>query len=168
MVFEGVQVRMRWRATDKLSFQVHGGVEIREFLSGTEGTLVNPIVAGVIQYQPVEATMLSLNVDRTVAASYLQQAVSETSQIRATLNQRLFKVLYFDLSGSYSNVKYVSTDVGTQTRQDDYFSVSTGLHCRLLKRGTVAVFYQHSKNTSTDAGFSLASNQVGFELGYRF
>lgn len=168
MTFEGLQARTRWRATDKLSLEIHAGLEAREFLSGDAGTLVNPIAVGTLQYAPFEFTKLSINLDRTVSASYIQDQVTETTEINARLNQRLFGILFLDLSGGYSNIKYVSSLVGSSPREDNFVFFSTGLNCYFRKRGTAGMFYRYSDNHSNLPGFSLASNQVGFELGYRF
>jgi hypothetical protein len=42
------------------------------------------------------------------------------------------------------------------------------LSCPFLKRGTVALFYNWSDNSSNDRGYSYQSNQGGLELGYHF
>jgi hypothetical protein len=166
MAYEQFQARVRWRATDKISFQVHGGLEDRQFLGGNVGDLINPIAGVVIEYQPFEVTKLSLTVDRTVAVSYFQDQVTEDTAIIGDLNQRLLGRLYLDLSGGYHTVKYAgASDAG---RQDDYCSFDVRLSCPFRKRGTAAVFYQYSDNSSTAAGFTFSSSQVGFEIGWRF
>ena len=43
MTFEEFQGRVNWRATDKISFQLHSGVEVRQFPSGGIAPLVTPI-----------------------------------------------------------------------------------------------------------------------------
>jgi hypothetical protein len=169
MVYEQFQGRIGWRATDKISLQIHGGVEDRQFQSGNASDRLNPVIGGLIQYQPFDVTKLSVTVDRTVAASYFQSQVTESTDVMGNLNQRLFGKFYLDLAGGYHNVKYVaaSSAAGTQ-RTDDYYTFSARLSCPFLKRGTAAVFYQYSDNSSTTPGFTFTSNQVGFEVGYRF
>jgi hypothetical protein len=168
MTYEQLQARVRWRATDKISFQIHGGLEDRQFLQGSAGSLLNPVGGGLIQYQPFEVTKLSIIVDRTVAVSYFQNQVTESTEVIGDLNQRLLKRLYLDLSGGYHTVKYVGTDASGTGRRDDYYTFDVRLSCPFLKRGTAAVFYQFSDNSSTAPGFTFSSNQVGFEVGYRF
>ena len=73
MTFEQLQGRVNWRATDKISFQLHGGVEDRQILSGGAGDLINPVFDATIQYQPFEHTKISLTGQRVVSASYLSQ-----------------------------------------------------------------------------------------------
>ena len=60
------------------------------------------------------------------------------------------------------------------SRNDDVYSFNARLSCHLLKRGTVAVFYSYSENSSSQTGFTsgsgfgYTSTQVGFEIGYRY
>jgi hypothetical protein len=168
MTYEQLQARVRWRATDKISFQVHGGLEDRQFLGGSAGSLLNPVAGGMIQYQPFELTKLSLTMDRTVDVSYFQNQVTEGFEIVGNLNQRLLQRLYLDLSGGYHTVKYVAANASGTGRQDDYYTLDVRLSCPFLKRGTAAVFYQYSDNSSSIRGFTFSSSQVGFEIGWRF
>ena len=168
MTYEQIQARVRWRATDKISFQIHGGLEDRQFLQGSAGSLLNPVAGGLIQYQPFEVTKFSITMDRTVAVSYFQNQVTEGTEVMGDLNQRLLKRLYLDLSGGYHTVKYVGAGASGTGRRDDYYTFDARLSCPFLKRGTAAVFYQYSNDSSTTPGFTFSSNQVGFEVGYRF
>lgn len=169
MTFEQLQGRVNWRATDKISFQLHGGVEDRQFLSGGAADLINPVFDAVIQYQPFEQTKISLTGERIVAASYLQgNQVTESTGVSAGLNQRLVKKLFLDLSGGYQTVKYISSGSSVSNRKDDYDYLNAQLSCAFLKRGTIAVFYQISRNDSSQAGYSFTSHQVGFSIGCRY
>ena len=169
MTFEQLQGRVNWRATDKISFQLHGGVEDRQFLSGGAADLINPVFDAVIQYQPFEQTKISLTGERIVAASYLQgNQVTESTGVSAGLNQRLVKKLFLDLSGGYQTVKYISSGSSVSNRKDDYDYLNAQLSCAFLKRGTIAVFYQISQDASSQAGYSFTSHQVGFSIGCRY
>jgi hypothetical protein len=168
MAFEQFQGRVNWRATDKISFQLHGGVEDRQILSGGAADLINPVFDATIQYQPFEHTKISLTGQRIVAASYLSQSqATETTGVSAGLNQRLLGRLFLDLSGGYQTVKYVSSNTSAANRTDegDYLNVS--LSSSFLKRGTIAVLYQINKDNSSLPGYSFTSHQIGFQIGYR-
>jgi uncharacterized protein (PEP-CTERM system associated) len=170
MSFEQIQGRVNWRATEKISFQLHGGAEFRQILSGGTSDLINPVFDGTIQYQPFEHTKIFLTGQEVVSASYLSQAqVTETTGVSAGLNQRLLGKLFLDLSGSYQAVKYVaSASAPASSRDDKYYSFNARLSRTFLKRGTIAVIYQYSKDNSSLAGYSFNSNQVGFQIGFRY
>ena len=170
---EQYQARVNWRATDKISFQLSGGVEDQQYLSGGASDLVTPIFGATIQYQPFEQTKLSLSASRTVSTSYFQNQVVESTGITGDLNQRLLGKLYLDLSGGYGTSKYISS-IGSSSvalstgRTDNYYSFNARLTRPLLKQGTVSMFYQYSDNSSSQSGFAYTSNQVGIEIGYRY
>jgi hypothetical protein len=172
-IYEQYQARVNWRATDKISFQLSGGLQDQQFLSGGADDLITPIFNATIQYQPFEQTKLSLNASRSVSPSYFQNQVAENTQIMGDLNQRLLGKLYLDLNGGYNTTKYVSSIGSSSTsfptgRDDDYYSFNARLTCPFLKRGTVSVFYQYTENTSSQSGFAYSSRQIGVEIGYSY
>jgi len=167
--YEQFQGRVSWRATDKTSIQVHGGLEDRQFLGGGASDVLNPIFGVAIQYQPFEFTEFSLSADRSVSTSYLQNQNSVSTSINGSLNQRLFQKFSLTLGGGYSTVKYIATTSGVFAgRQDDYYSFNARLSRMFLKRGTISVTYQFSDNSSSQSGFTYSSSQVGLEVGFRY
>ena len=167
MTYEQLQARIRWRTTDKVSLEAHGGVEDRQFLSGSAANLINPVFGGTFEYQPYEYTRFALHADRVVAVSYFENQVTESFDILGDFNQRLLKRLFLSAGGGYHRVKYVTTTSDSIARTDDYYSINARLNCPILRRGNIALIYQYSQNGSTDTGFAFSSNQVGFELGFQ-
>lgn len=168
-VYEQVQGRVNWRATDKIGFQVNGGLENRQFLGGGAGSMLNPIFGASVRYLPFQFTQLSLSAQRMVNTSYLQNQVTESTSVNVGLSQRLFEKLFLSLSGGYNTTTYIASSSGSATgRQDEYYSFNARLSRSLLKRGTVAVSYQRSENSSSQSDFGYSSSQIGFEVGYRY
>ena len=169
ITFQQFQGRILWRASDKISLQLAGGVKVLQFLSGGAAPLVNPIFGATIQYQPFEQTRFSVTGSRTVSSSYLQNQVTENMGVTADLNQRLLGKLFLDLSGGYQLVKYVSSvNTSSSSRQDDLYTFNAQLSRAFLKRGTIAVLYQLSEDNSSQAGYSFTSHQVGFQISYTY
>ena len=168
MTYEQLQSRVNWRATDKISFQINAGGEDRQFLSGTNGDLLNFVFGAAIQYQPFEVTKISISADRTVSPSYFGGA-TENTDFTGELNQRLLGKLYLDLQGGYHTIKYeASASSSSVNREDDLYSVSVQLSYPFAQRGTIAAFYQASSNSSTQPGFGYSSSQVGFQISYSY
>ena len=174
-IYEQYEARVNWRATDKISFQLSGGVHDQQYLSGGANDLITPIFGGAIQYQPFTQTRLSVMASSTVSPAAYQNQTTETDQIMGDLNQRLLGRLNLELSGGYSTTKYNAADsVVSTSRNDDVYSFNARMSCAVLKRGTVSVFYTFSENSSNQSGFTsgsgfgYTSNQVGFEIGYRY
>ena len=186
---EQYEARVNWRATDKISFQLNGGLEDQQYLNSGEGNLLAPVFGASIQYQPFEHTQLSVSASRTVSSSVFQNQEAESTGITADLNQRLLGKLNLDLSGGYGSTKYdslatLSNQIGFgASRNDDYYSLSARLTCPLFKGATLSVFYQYSDNSSSQNGylqyyqsnlalsqsaFSYASSQIGLGFTYQF
>ena len=169
MLFEQYLGRIRWRATDKISFQVHGGVEDRQFLSGGYSDLLTPVYGAGIQYQPFEYTQISLNADRTVEVSVFQNQITENVGFDANLHQRLFGKLFLDIDGGYQNIQYITaSNNSSSVRTDDYSFLNTALSTAFLTRGRVSIFYRLNNDSSTAPGFSYTSQQVGFEISFAY
>ena len=169
MLFEQYQGRVQWRATDKISFQLHGGVEDRQFLSGGESDLISPVFDGTIQYQPFEVTKLSLTAQRSVSPSFFQNQTTENTSFNGDLNQRLLENFYLDLNGGYQITKYTAAASGVAVnREDDYYFLNAKLSCTFLKRGTIAVFCQLGDNSSSASGYGFESRQFGVQIGYSY
>jgi hypothetical protein len=175
--FQQYQLQMSWRATDKISFQLNGGLEDQEYLSGNAGSLLTPIFGGGVQYQPFDLTKINVSANRTVSTSAYQNQNVESTSITGDFNQRLFGGLYADLTGGFSTARYIATAtaVGGPSRSDDIYSFNARLSCPFPKRGTVSIFYQFSETSSTQSGFapgasafSYSSHQVGFDISYTY
>jgi hypothetical protein len=175
-IYQQYQVSVNWRITDKVSFSANGGLEDQEYLSGGASDILTPIFGGTIQYQPFDQTRISVTANRTVTSSYYQSEDVENTSVTGDFNQRLFGGLFLDLSGGYMTSSYVATVVGLSTgRNDDSYSFNARLTCPFPKRGTFAVFYQYSNNSSTQTGFavgasafSYSTSQFGFDISYTY
>ena len=168
-MYEQYQGRVNWRVTDKISLGLNGGLEDRQFQTGGAGDLLSPIFGASIAYQPFAFTQLSLSANKAVSPSYFQNQVTENTSIQLGLNQRFFGRFNFNVGGGYRTTKFVASAAGFSAgRQDDFYFYDARLSCIVRKRGTVAVFYHHSENSSGQSLFTFTSDQVGVELGYHF
>jgi hypothetical protein len=166
---EQYQGRVNWRATDKISFQLSGGLEDQQYLSGGMGDLLTPILGASIQYQPFEQTQLTLGANRSVSPAYFQGQVTESTSVTANLNQRLLHKFNLALSGGYTTTDYHASASGAIAgRTDDTYLFSANLSHSLTKRGTISMSYSYSDNHSSIPGFAFSSSQVGVQIGYQF
>ena len=173
---EQYQGQMNWRATDKISFQLSGGIEDQQYLSGGASSLATPIFGASVQYQPFEQTQVSLSANRTVSQSVFENEVSENTAVSLNVNQRLLGQLQLSLSGSYGTSKYLASVASLSTsRNDDTYTFNARLSCPVLKRGSISVFYTYTDNSSTQSGFAttgtgygFSSSEVGFSIGYTY
>lgn len=173
--YEQAQVRINWRATDKVSFQLSGGFEDRQFMSPGIGNSLAPIFGATIEYLPFKDTQISLNASRTISSSdyYIVAQEAETTEVGISVNQQLFKKFSLGLGLAYSQMDYnTALNLGpfsaNANRTDDEVAFTARLSHPFFKRGTWSIFYSYSDNRSSQPGFSFISNQSGFEVGYSF
>jgi len=169
MTFERPQVQISWQATQKIGFDLSGGMEIRQFNSSGAGDLKNPILSGSLHYQPDEATSLSIQIGRRVTTAFAANQVSETTYGSAAVTQRLLGEFFLTGNYAHQDAKYVSTVAGVVAGRDDtYDSVGLRLSTSFYRGGTVAAIYRYSRNTSNQTNFAFSSHQIGFEVAFRF
>jgi hypothetical protein len=172
--FEQLQARINWRATEKISFQISGGLDDRQFNTAGTSDSVNPVFSASVQYQPFKTTQISLSASRTVSSSdyYLAAQQTETTGFSLNLSQTLLRKFTLSLGVGYGETDY-STSAGAASasavnRTDDNVSFNVRLSHPFFKRGTWALFYQYNDNSSSQAGYGFQSNQTGFEISYRY
>ena len=162
-------VRVGWRPTDKLSFDVHGGTEQRHFRSAGAANLNSPTYGAGAYYQPFLYTTLSLAAERAVSVSYFADQVNDNRSWTAGLNQRLLQRLNFNASASHTSTRYLPVGSSIVTsREDTSDSYNLRLGTAFLRRGSIGVVYQHTKNSSTVTGYSFTSKQIGLEIAYSY
>jgi hypothetical protein len=173
---EQYQGTVNWRPTDAISFQLSGGLEEQQYLSGGASDLLTPIFGASVQYQPFEHTQIGIAANRTVSRSSFANQTTEGTSITANLNQRLLGRFFLNLGGGYTSSKYIASLGGFSAgRNDDTYNFTARLTSPFIKRGNISVFYSYSKNVSSQTGFAsgssafgYSSNQVGFEVGFRY
>jgi len=167
---EQYSANVSWRATDKISFQVSGGVQDQQYLGGgAAGDLITPTFGGTIQYQPLKHTQLALGVTRSISPSYFQSQDTISTGYTVTLNQQLPENFSLALTGGYATTDYTATSSGVSVeRSDDTYSFSASLSHSLTKRGTVSASYSYSENNSNISGPAYSSEQIGVQVSYQF
>lgn len=168
---EQLQGRIRWQASEKINFALHGGLEYQQYLDGGAGNLITPVFGASVQYQPINTTTISLSGDRSISPSLFQGQVIETTSVGISLSQRLLTRLNLSLGSSYGHSNYRASTNNPTTgtgRTDNYYAFTARLGTTWLDKGTASIFYQYSHNPSTEPGFTFSSSQVGAEIGYRF
>jgi len=172
--YEDLQARVNWRATDKISFQINGGLEDRQFMTAGTGDSLDPIFGVAIQYQAFEYTQISLNANRSVSSSdyYLAAQQTETTTLGVNIDQRVLRKFHLGVGIAYSYTDYNTASgaasANAVNRSDNTVSFNARLSHPFYKRGTWSLFYEYSDNTSSQAGFGFQSNQVGFEVSYSY
>ena len=162
-------IRVIWDPTDQLTFNGEAGVEQRRFRSSDAHDLNNPVYSAGLRYRPIKVTTLLVDASRGVSASYLADVVTRSTTWTFGLEQRVLEVLFLTVTASRSDTTYVATrDAVPNLRDDRFTSLQTRLAVPVLQHGSIGVFYQRTRNSSSQAAYAFSSNQVGVEVTIRF
>lgn len=170
--YEDVNLDISWSVARKLSLSVNGGAQIRQFIGSGQSSLISPTFGVSLNYHPFRYTTVSLSASRSIGASYFQFLVTENTSVSIGISQRLFKKYSLSLNGSYGTSAYQNTTLFTQlglsTRADTHTAFGVTLSRSFLKRGTAAITYSRSQNSSSSQGFGYNSDQAGMSLSYSY
>jgi hypothetical protein len=160
---------LTWSPTDKVSMDVSGGAEHREFFGDPWTSLNTPIFDLAVHYSPFQATKLSLTAGRHVAAALFADQITRTTQWVVSIEQRLLTHFFLTGSFGYNDVDYLATGGSSaDVRSDNDLSYSVRFSTTLLKRATISVLYQGSHNSSTIPVYGFSSGQIGAEFQLRY
>jgi hypothetical protein len=163
------QLSLFWHPTDKLTFSLQRGVEERKFEDTNAGKLRNPIYTLSANYRPLPTTTFFAGGTRNISASYFNDQIVRSIQWNAGIEQRFFQKFYFTGSVSNGKTAYISMETGKPSGRDDrYVAYSARLRTQFVRRGTIGLSYDLAKNSSTAAGFTFDSHQIGCDIGYRY
>ncbi len=169
MTSEQIQARVAWIPVEKFTLDFHGGLDIRQFLSGGAEDMYSPLFGGSIDYSLFEHTRLTFSADHSISPSYFNNEVGENTLLSLRLHQRLIEHLDLTLTGGYGNSTYVAAVPGlTQTRRDNRYNFSARLGTQILKHASLSFTYTYSRNKSDVDQYSYDSHMIGAEVGYRW
>ncbi len=167
--FEQINVRASYELTGKLMATGSFGIEIRQFDTG-RGDYVSPVFELGIDYTPFDGTIFNLSGSRrtTNSASLAGQDFTST-QLTASVRQRLFQRFFVSLTGGYQNQTYFGTTGATSSARDDnYYFIQPAIDVKITRYWYGGGFYLHRQNESSASSFSFNENQVGVRATFTF
>jgi Putative beta-barrel porin 2 len=167
--FEQGNVRIAYEITGKLLANVSAGVEFRQFDSG-RSDYISPVFAGTLSYTPFDGTEFSLIGSRstTSSASLVGQDFTST-QLVASVRQRLLDRFFVSLTGGYQNLHYIGAVGGIgATRDDDYYFIQPAVDVRITRFWYAGGYYLHRQNNSSASFFGFVENQSGLRMTLTF
>jgi hypothetical protein len=168
--FEQANARLSYQATDKISFNLSGGVEFRQFDHNSRGQYISPVFELSASYQPSDATSITLSGSRRTNNSGVLAAQDYAATIvDFGLRQRFLQRFYVGVNTGYQNSDYFSTVNGVSaTRQDNYYFIEPSLDFSITRFWTFGGYYLHRQNDSSTESFRFNDNQVGARTGLIF
>jgi len=167
--FEQGNVRIAYEITGKLLANVSVGVEFRQFDSG-RSDYISPVFAATLSYTPFDGTDVSLiGSGSTTSSASLAGQVFTSTQLVASVRQRLLDRFFVSLTVGYQNLKYVeATGVIVATRDDDYYFIQPAIDVKIMRFWYAGGYYLHRQNNSSASFFGFVENQSGLRMTLTF
>jgi hypothetical protein len=167
--YYGPEAQLGINASDELRADLTAGYQMRTFIEHPRQHLDSPIYSADVVYSPTQTTRVTLTGSREIGVSYFVDQTTQTTDWDLKLEQRFLKHLFLTADLDEEYVHYLSTVSADQTVRADHDQIiNLRLGTTFLRRGTIAALYQRSRNVSSLAGYGFVSNQVGFEIAYRY
>ena len=167
--FEQVNLRTSYELTGKLLSHASMGIEFRQLGAGQSDN-VSPVFDLGIDYTPFDGTIFSLTGSRrnTNSASLAGQDFSSTELI-ASLRQRLLQRFFLSLTGGYQNEAYFgATGFIDSNREDNYYFIQPAIDVRITRFWYAGGYYLHRKNDSSASIFGFEETQAGIRATFTF
>ena len=152
--YEQVLARLRYRATEKIRFDLTAGGEIRDISGLTNRT--NGIFSLGVSYAPFDGTTVFLQgYRRTVTSANSPPANYNVTGVEAQLRQRFLRRFYFVIAAGYQNVDYEYFASASQ-RRDEIFYIhpSVGIDVTTWLTCEIGAEYRQNQSSSVKSDFS--------------
>ena len=165
--FEQLLARASYAATEKLSFEAYGGVELRQLATGDRAF---PILNVSGSYRPFEATELKVTAYRKVQNSALLAGENYTiTGFTAEASRSLRAGWDLVLAGGYNHSDYsAASRRDALAREDSYFFFRPSLRFEAARRFHAEIFCLYQQNDSTYAPTAFRDTQVGASLRFDY
>lgn len=145
--YEQVSTRLRYRATEKIRFDISAGVEFRDIRGLANQT--NPLFSVGVTYAPFDGTSVFMQAfTRTVTSAAVEAANFQVTGIEAQIRQRFARRFYVVLAGGYQHVEYNFFSSPTQ-RADDIFYIHPSLGMDVTTWLSCEIGAEYRRNDST-------------------
>ena len=162
--YEQLLVRLRYRATEKIRFDLTAGGELRDIHGATNRT--NGIFSLGVSYAPFDGTTVFLQgYRRTVTSASSPPANYTVTGVEAQFRQRFLRRFYFVIAAGYQNVDYDYFGSVTQ-RQDEilYVHPSVGIDVTSWLTCELGAQYRQDRSSRNAADFSETTAYFQFNV----
>ena len=165
--YEQVLARTRYRATEKVQFDLSAGVEFRK-VSGF-GTKTNPIFSLGVSYAPFDGTSLFLQSYRRAVTSGGTSGVTYlVTGIEGQFRQRFARRYYFVVAVGYQNAEYDFTGGNSGARTDKIFYVHPSVGVDVTKWLSCEIGAEYRQDDSSVSNLGFVETTAYFQVNVFF
>ena len=164
--YEQALMRLRYRATAKVRFDLSAGAEFREIHGLASQT--NGIFSLGVSYAPFDGTSSYLHsYRRTVTSANVLPTNYDVTGVEAQIRQRFAKRFYFVVTGGYQKLNYESFGSVIQ-RDDDIFYIHPSLGMDITSWLSCELGAEYRQDHSTNQLSSFSETTVYFQFNAFF
>ena len=162
-----ITVDFAWQPRQKINVALQLGAEHRNTQDGSE---INPVVEGRIDWTPRSGTQLYLTgYQRQEASAYYAGQNYQLAGVSAGLSQRVGKNWTARLEAGREKVTYSQVSgSGLSGRSDTIWFVRPAFEYKITDALDVTIFYRISNDSSSVADFGYRQQLAGVSLNYKF
>jgi hypothetical protein len=167
--YEQAVGRIVYDAGSKLTANLFGGIEFRQFVNG-EASVTNPVFDFELAYAPFDGTNINLSAARVVANSAEYAGRNDVgTTVSLTISQALYEKLTLSVQGSYENYDYgAGGGIGGVQRTDNAIRLELAAAFHVTKFMSVNLAYDYWHNNSNLSQFTFDDNRVSLDLDLLF
>ena len=164
--YEQLLTRIRYRATEKIRFDLTVGGELRNIYGVTHRT--NGIFSLGVSYAPFDGTTVFLQTyRRTVTSASVPPANYNVTGVEAQIRQRFLHRYYFVLAAGYQNVDY-EYFASAGSRRDEIFYVHPSVGIDVTPWLTCELGAEFRSDSSTVVKSDFSETTVYFQFNVFF
>jgi len=160
--YEQLRARARYYFTEKLTFDVSVGGEVRQYENGESDTF-SPVFSLTGSYRPAERTTVSLTGYRQQNASIFNGYNYTSTGATLALSQGITDRFTAEASVGYYILDYQSITSALINYSDDYYTARLGLTAKIVRHLVGQIYYNLTSIQSPVSG-DINDNQIGVNL----
>jgi len=167
--YEQFNLRMKYKATNKINLTARVGGEYRQFEHSNDNS-ISPVFALGAEFHPGLWTTLKVDGEgKTLPSISDANQNYRTYGLNVSLRQQIVPHFFLNLGSGYYHSFYYNTPSGDSAGfQYDFITVRPALEWELNPHFTVGAYYQHQTNISNQDDQSYLDNQVGIQGGFKY
>lgn len=164
--YEQVLLRMRYRATEKVRFDLTGGMEFREIQGVSNPT--NGVFSAGLTYTPFDGTSIYVQgYRRNVTSAGSPPSAYTVTGVEVQFRQRFWKRYYAVLAAGYQNSAY-DYFTSSDTRNDNVFYIHPSIGMDITQWLSCELGMTYRQDDSTVEKYSFSETTVYLQLNVFF
>ncbi len=167
--YEALVARVIYSSSSKLALSLDGGLESRQYGSGTNDDLLS-VFNLAATYEPFDGTSISGSAYRrtTTSVAEINQNITATG-VAVRIRQRFLHRFYFTMEAGYDRSEYDSVvNASDAGRSDDRTYIKPSASFDVTKYLSAESSFQYQRNDSSVSDFTFTENIFSVQLNLQF